>query len=92
LHGHRSDRHNDIYLELRQFDSRLLKAFDVARTISALDGDILPLDPTEVVQTFPECIISRRIGEKIQKSYPRNSRRIFRVRRARPGSRSSSSE
>jgi hypothetical protein len=50
-------RDDDVNLEMDEIGREVREAIVSALRIAVLDADVLSLDPTEVAETEPECLV-----------------------------------
>jgi hypothetical protein len=85
-----SSSDDDVNLETDEIGCKLREAIASTLSIAVLDADVLALDPSEVAETEPECLVPERgIGRRKwrEQSYPADFRRCLRAYRARPSER-----
>jgi hypothetical protein len=78
---------DDVNLETDEIDCEVRDAIASPLRIAVLDADVLALDPSEVAETEPECLVPERgIGRREwrEKSYPGDSCQSLRAYCARP--------
>ena len=83
---------DDVNLETDEIGCEVREAIASTLRIAVLDADVLSLDPSEVAETEPECLVPERgIGRREwrEKSYPGDFCRRLRACCARPGERTS---
>src|SRR5260370_15779252 len=88
LGGQRVHRDADIYIETDELGSERRETVNLAFRVSVLDTDALSFDPSEVSETFSECIYlsgDGGVGVPCQRAYSRDpSRRLLGERAMRP--------
>ena len=73
---------DDVNLETDEIGREVREAIVSTLRIAVLDADVLSLDPSEVAETEPECLVPERGSgrrEWREKSYPRNFRWLLRL-------------
>ena len=84
---------DDLNLETDEIGREFREAIVSALRIAVLDADALSLDPSEVAQTEPECLVRGRVigrREAREHSYAADCWRRLRACRARPSERAGS--
>jgi hypothetical protein len=91
LSGRRVHRDDDIHIETDELGSERRETVNLTFRVSVLDADALSFDPSEVSETFSECIYlsgDGGVGVPCQKAYSRDLSRLLvgeRAKRPRGG-------
>ena len=79
VRGNRSN--DDVDFEANEIGREIGETVGSPLCISVLDHDVLPLDPSEIAESLPKCLVPERIGgrrERRQKPNPRDFLRLLR--------------